>query len=84
MKIKCGGFSIYRIEPKSEETFVNVRLYDNIDTIEEAYILAQYAMNKNRTSLNQLIIIFPGWNIGLEDTQELSYLAQYLAEKYKV
>lgn len=53
-------------------------LYDCIEKLEEADLLAQYAM-KNRKSYNELIVIFPGWNRGVKATPEILELAK----KYK-
>jgi len=51
-----------------------VRLYDYIETIEEADLLAQYAMQNKNT--DEIIYIFAGWNRGLtaEQTAEAERL----------
>ena len=57
-------------------------LYENIESYEDAALLAQYAMqNKNE---NDLIVIMPGWNQGIKNNQELFNKAKALAEKYKL
>ena len=50
-------------------------LYEYIESWEEADKLAQYAMNHKKSVLD-LIVIVPGWNRGLEDTDDLIALAK--------
>ena len=45
-------------------------LYEYIDNTEDAYLLAQLAMSE-RKDLNELIFIFPGHNIGIQNKPDL-------------
>lgn len=56
-------------------------LYDFIKNPEDAYLLAQYAIQCNKRP-NEIISIFPGRRINLTD--ELKQKAERLADKYKV
>lgn len=73
-------FSVCRLDSQAGEY---IKLYDCIETLEEAYLLAQYSMKTHRTSESQLIFIFPGWNIGIEEKPEMYQKAVKLAKKYK-
>lgn len=53
-------------------------IYDNISSLDEAFLLAQYAM-KNKAN-DELIVIMPGWNQEL--TNEEKERAIELAQKY--
>lgn len=58
-------------------------IYKGIETIEEAYLLAQLEMDKKE--FGELICILPGYNKNLEsDNPEEYNKALELAEKYKV
>lgn len=57
-------------------------LYEFIPTWEEAELLAQYAMCFRR-SIEDLIFIFPGYNIGIDKKPELWKKAQELAKEYE-
>ena len=56
-------------------------LYEFISTLEEADLLAQYAMSM-RTNETDLIFIFPGWNRGINKDPELWKKAAMLAQMY--
>jgi hypothetical protein len=71
-----AGFSIYKINFEKQEQTI---LYEHINTIEEADLLAQLAM-KNKKDINDLIFISPGWNRGIKVNSEVLELT----EKYKV
>lgn len=58
-------------------------LYEYIPTWEEAELLAQYAMCFRR-SMEDLIFIFPGYNVGIDKKPELWKKAQELAKEYEV
>ena len=74
------GFSVCCINKHTNEWNF---LYDCIDTLEEAYLLAQYSMGKHRKDVaNELIVIFPGWNIGIEDKPALYKEAEILSAEY--
>lgn len=77
---KGNTFSVCRLDTDKMEY---VRLYEFVETLEEAYILAQYSMKAHRTSYSQLIFIFPGWNIGIEEKPEMYQKAIELDKKYK-
>lgn len=53
-------------------------LYDCIDNLEDAQLLAQYVMKTKKSY--ELVVIMPGWNMNLTD-QEMQR-AVMLAEKY--
>ena len=59
------------------------RLYECIETPEDALLLAQLAMCNKRE--DELIAIFPGWNRSIKKYHKDEYdKALILAEKYKV
>ena len=58
-------------------------LYEFIPTWEEAELLAQYAMCFRR-SYEDLIFIFPGYNMSIYQDPELWKKAQDLAKKHEV
>lgn len=55
--------------------------YEFVEILDEAYILAQYAMSSKNA--DELIIIFPGYNIGISRDKTMINKAIKLAEKYK-
>lgn len=57
------------------------RLYESIPTFEEADLLAQLAMSEKKD--NELIIIMPGWNRGIQKYPEYYERAKLLAEEYR-
>lgn len=58
------------------------KIYTCIDTLEDAYLLAQLAMVNKED--HELIVIFPGWNIGIERNHENMYeRAILLASQHK-
>ena len=72
------GYSIYKINFDTNKKTI---LYDCINDIKEADLLAQLAMvNKN---VNDLIFISAGWNRGIENNPEEYNKALELAEEYK-
>ena len=73
------GHSIYKIDFDNQ---THVVLYECIETMEEAEILAQFAMCNKRTE--ELIFITPGWNRSIDRYDpELYNRALQLAEEYK-
>jgi hypothetical protein len=73
-----GNYSVHKTNPDTGE---NVCLYDFIEDINDADLLAQLAMCNKRTE--ELIIIMPGWNRGIKDRPEEYKKALKLAEEYK-
>ena len=73
------GYSIYKINFDDQKHTV---LYDSIETIEEADLLAQLAMS-NKYYTNDLIFINAGWNRDIKSSPELYNRALELAEEYK-
>jgi hypothetical protein len=72
------GYSIYKINFDIQTYTI---LYDCIDNIQDADLLAQLAMcNKN---INELIFICAGCNRGINDNQTLYNKALELAKEYK-
>ena len=73
----------YSVNKISTETKEEVCLYEYIETIIEAVLLAQLAMYEKKNQ-NEIIYILPGWNVGLKETYPEQYnRALQLAEKYK-
>jgi len=72
-------YSIYKI---NFDTQTHTVLYDSIETIEEADILAQLAMS-NKYYTNDLIFISAGWNRDIKSDSYLYNKALELAEEYK-
>lgn len=58
------------------------RPHTHIDTLEDAYLLAQLEMSR-KTNWNDLVVIFPGWNKGIKDKPDLYEKALELEAKYK-
>jgi len=73
------GYSIYKI---NFDTQIYTILYDCIETIEEADLLAQLAM-ENKYYTDELIFISAGWNRGIKSDPELYNRALQLVEEYK-
>jgi hypothetical protein len=73
-----SGYSVYKCIP---ETNYNECLYDFIDDIKEADLLAQLAMSYKKDY--ELIIIMPGSNRGIKNKTEEYKKALELTEKYK-
>ena len=57
-------------------------LYEFIETMEEAELLAQYVMTKK--NFNDMVFIFPGYNRSIDKKPEEYERAKALAEKYAV
>lgn len=74
-----NNFSVAIIEPNRSHRTV----YEFINDIKEAYILAQYAMSHDRKNSSELVVIFPGYNIGISNDKDTHDIAAQLAEKYK-
>ncbi|MFC0903770.1 hypothetical protein ACFHWD_03580 [Clostridium sp. MT-14] len=72
-------YSIYKVNYINRNK--KVCIYDCIDNIEEADLLAQLAMNNKKN--DEIIIIVPGWNMGVEDHPKQYEKALELAKKYK-
>ena len=64
------GMSVCKLIPLNSGGWEYKSLYEYIDRTEDAYLLAQLAMSE-RTSLNELIFIFPGHNIDIKNIPEL-------------
>ena len=77
-----GCFSVCMFDPDVIGYYTT--LYDCIDSLQDAYILAQYSMKAHREGPWQLIFIFPGYNIGIENKPDLWQKAFELKERYKV
>ena len=58
------------------------KLYDCISNLEDAYLLAQLAMSEKEP--DELVFIFPGFNVSLENYKADYKRALCLAEAYKV
>ena len=67
---------------KAHNGFEYRKIHDDIDTIEDAYTLAQLEMSR-KTNWDELIVIFPGWNKGIKDNPSLYEKALELEAKYK-
>jgi hypothetical protein len=67
---------------KAHNGFEYRKIHDDIDTIEDAYMLAQLEMSR-KTNWDELIVIFPGWNKNIKDRPDLYEKALELEEKYK-
>ena len=61
------------------------RLHGHIESYEDANLLAQLEMSRKsqRGEYYNLIVIFPGWNVGIENKPDLYKKALELEEKYK-
>ena len=59
------------------------KLYDFIENFEDAFLLSQLAMSEKKD--DELIFIFPGWNLGIEQEKykDAYERALQLAYKYK-
>ena len=62
-----------------------IELYSDIHKLTDAWILAQYAMTMKED--DELIVIMPGWNLGIGSEKHMPIHAAYqaaqkLAEKY--
>ena len=73
------GYSIYKINFDNQTHTI---LYDCIETIEEADLLAQLAM-ENKYYTDELIFISAGWNRVIKSDSEVYNRALKLAEEYK-
>jgi len=71
------GYSIYKINFDTNKKTI---LYDYINDIKEADLLAQLAMRYK--NVNELIFICAGWNRGIENNPEEYKKALELAEEY--
>jgi len=74
------GYSIYKINFDTNKKTI---LYDCINDIKDADLLAQLAMN-NKKSVNDLIFISAGWNRGIENNPKEYEKALKLADEYKI
>jgi len=72
------GYSIYKI---NFDIQTHTILYDCIDDIQEADLLAQLAMSNKKA--DELIFICAGWNRGIKGDSELYSRTLKLAEEYK-
>lgn len=61
------------------------RLHGHIESYEDANLLAQLEMSRKsqRREYHDLIVIFPGWNVGIENNPDLYEKALQLEAKYK-
>ena len=85
LKILKDKYNTFTVGKFSRTTGKVVHLYEYIENLEEAYLLAQYSMNAHRCDSrisDELIVIFPGTNLGLKDPSGDEYL-QSLIDKYK-
>ena len=74
-----GGYSVCKLDIK---THTYNRIFDGIDNIEDAELLAQLAMR--RQYQDGLIFIFPGWNRGIEKNEQGYKKALKLAEEHEL
>lgn len=65
---------------KSANTYE--RLYEGISDFDTANLLAQFAMSNKRD--DQLVFMFPGWNMRLKKDTKLYNKAKKIAKKYRV
>ena len=72
------GYSIYKINFDTQKRTI---LYDCIDDIKKADLLAQLAMCNKK--VNELIFICAGWNRSIDRDSELYGKALELAVEYK-
>lgn len=72
------GYSIYKINFDTQEKSI---LYDCIDNIQDADLLAQLAMCNKR--VDDLIFICAGWNRSIDRQSELYKTALQLAVEYR-
>lgn len=72
------GYAIYKM---NFDTNKHVKLYDCIDDIHTADLLAQLAMSDK--TIDELIFICAGWNRGIKNKPEEYKRALELAEEYK-
>lgn len=75
--------SVCKLIETSPHSFKYEALYEDIETVEEAYILSQLAMTE-RDDLSELIFIFPGRNTSINTRQKEYEYALELKEKYEV
>lgn len=71
--------SVYKINFETGEQTI---LYECIEDINKAELLAQLAMSRKK-NCNDLIFITPGWNKGIDKNPELYNRAISLEEQYK-
>lgn len=71
------GVSIYNMDTGKLD-----RKYENIYNYDDAMLLAQLAMSEKLP--NELVVIMPGWNLGIKKNNELYKKALVLAEKKKI
>lgn len=78
--LKPCGLTVIKINASKDGY---VRLFDNISSLEDAHLLAQYAMTQKEDK--ELIAILPGWNKSIDKNNKEAYeQAKILAEKCKV
>ena len=80
----CNSFTVCLLYPNGKLE----HLYEYIEDIDEAYMLAQYAMQHDREKARSwrrdgLILIAPGSNRAIDRDETYYKTAQRLAEKYK-
>ena len=83
LKILKDEYNTFTVAKVSTTSGKVTHLYEYIKNIEEAYILAQYSMNAHRCNSrfsDELIVIFPGTNLGLKDTKDDAYLQSLLMD----
>lgn len=85
MNYNKSSCSVYILDLDAKDKNSRLKnLYEFIDTPEEAYILAQYAMTYDRDiKNNELIVIFPGHNQNIKDNPEMLEKALKLKELYE-
>lgn len=72
----------YSVCKLDTNTNTYITLYDCIENISDAELLAQFAMTKRR-DFNELIFMFPGWNRSIDKNETEYKKALKLANEYK-
>jgi len=75
-------FAVALLDLKNSEL---TRIYEDIETYQEAELLSQYAMHNKKNGAD-LIVILPGWNVYgniKKKRNDVLISAEVLAEKYK-
>lgn len=81
------GMSLAVCKVRTRSPFDRIELYSDIHKLTDAWILAQYAMTMKED--DELIVIMPGWNLGIDGENHMPIHAAYqaaqkLAKEYEV
>lgn len=76
------GLSVMKQKLSNNEHIEPTSLYVGINSLEEAYILAQYEISKKAS--DEIIYIFPANNPVIRSTKQFDFnaIAEYLAKQY--